>query len=41
MGKNLNKSIYVCITESLCYILETNTLYINYKSIKKKKETTF
>jgi len=34
MEKNLNKSIYKCITESHCYTLETNTLYMNYAAAK-------
>jgi len=48
MEKNLKKNIYMCvcvcvyvyvyITESLGYILKTNTtLQINYTSIKKKE----
>ena len=38
-GKESEKKtdIYVCITESLCCTPETNTSYINYTSIKKKK----
>ena len=35
MEKNLKKNIYICITESLCYIPET--LKINYILIKKLK----
>ena len=35
--ENNMKNIYICITESLCCIPETNPiLYINYTSIKKK-----
>ena len=33
----MNKNLYMCIAESLCCIPETNTLQINYTSIKKKK----
>ena len=36
MEKNLKKNVYMCITESLCYIPETNTaLLINCASVKK------
>lgn len=31
------KRTYICITESLCYILDQQALYINYISIKKHK----
>ena len=35
--KNMKKNIYMCITESLCFITEINTkLSINYTSIKNK-----
>ena len=40
MEKNQKKNMCVyacvCITESLCYIPETNTLWINYSSILKR-----
>ena len=33
------KNVYMCITESLCCTAEMGTtLYINYTSIKKRKE---
>ena len=35
----MNKNLYMCIAESLCCTLETNTTFqINYTSIKKKKK---
>ena len=42
MGKEFGKRVSICITESLCYPLETNiTLSINYAPIKKKKIVFF
>ena len=38
-GKQFFLKMYICVTESLCYIPETNrTLYINYTSILKRKK---
>ena len=38
MGKECLKKVDVCIciTDSFCCTAETNTLYINYTSIKKE-----
>lgn len=37
-GKEYKKNVYICITDSLCWIADTGTtLYINNTLIKKKK----
>ena len=36
--KRIFKRIYICITESLCWTPETNTLSINYTYFNLKKE---
>ena len=42
MMENIKKNIYICITESLCYIPEINTtLWINRISIKINKRAGF
>ena len=45
MEKNLKNNRYVCITETLCCTLETNTTYTsinqNYKKKKTLKKSTF
>ena len=33
-GKEYEKNVYMCITESLYFIAEINTLFINYNFIK-------
>ena len=39
-GKEYKKNVYICITDSLCWIADTGTtLYINNTLIKKKKKT--
>ena len=40
--KEKKKTVYMCMTESLCCTAEINTtLYINYTSIKNLKRTLF
>ena len=37
MEKNVEKNVYMCITESLCYTAEIGTtFYVNYTSVKTK-----
>ena len=40
MEKNAKKNVYMCITESLRCTVESNTLYVNYASVKINKNSS-